>query len=528
MVAVLLKLKLAHFLASFRQGNPWVVVGLIFGLLYALGFVAMIAGLGVWAGKEAAYLPYLVLAGALLTLVWWVLPIFASAADATLDPERLAPYPIKPHQLMLGQFFGAFIGLPGLATLLLTLVTASSLLSAPLGLVFFPLTVLLGLGLAVVVSRLVTLVSIPLRARRGVSNTLTLLASALLIFTGPLIMGLTQGIGALGEKTFTLAAFLQWTPLGSAWGISAAAAEGNLLRALTLTGLSLVYLALGWFAWQKATWRTMLSVGDLTPMQGTKALENGQLGIMGRFADQPRWAIAARVLHSIVKDSRYGANFLGVLLFYVLYIFMMTLGNNPAFIFFLLVFNPAYAGYLFAYLIPYENTAFSLHVLAPLRGIEDRLGRVYALSLLFVPMIGVGTVVSSLLAGRSNMLLADLALTFGVFAAGLGIAAISDMLFSVPVAPPGSTPWKTPKQPDGMAKTLVRGLTMLVPMAFAIPGFMGMFVSAVISENLLWAYLGSLLTLALGLGMLTLGVRRGASLYDRNAALVLQRVARFN
>lgn len=185
MVAVLLKLKLDHFLAIFRNGNAWAIVGLVFGLLYGLGAVVVVAGLGFTLQNPADSLLILGVAGSLLTLAWWLIPLVAAGADPTLDPERLAPYPITVRQLMGGQALGALIGVPGMLTVLavLALIT-SNFYSLAATLAFIPAG-LLGLALAILGGRLTAVASIPVRSRRSVSNALTLLAFAARVLPGP-------------------------------------------------------------------------------------------------------------------------------------------------------------------------------------------------------------------------------------------------------------------------------------------------------------------------------------------------------
>lgn len=529
MVAVLLKLKWANFAALFKGNNVWVIVGVIFGGLYALGAAFGLGTVG-FAIDDSWALPFLVIFATLLSLAWWVLPLVAAAGDATLDPERLAPYPLTAPQIMGGQTLGAFVGIPGAVTLLLSLSVATSLNGT--GLALYPLSLLLGLALTVVVSRLITQVSIPLRARRGVTNTLTIISFVALMLLGPIIMGATGGLLAIMDKLPTIASYLQWTPLASPWAIAAQAGAGNWGTVAGLVLVSLIYLALAWLAWQKTMEVTMSNVGALAAPRKAASQDAGKLGILGRFPDKPRWAITARVLHMMFRDSRCNLNILAVPLFYVMFTFMTSTGiygetGSALFgVFFLVIFLPAYAGYMFAYLISYENTAFSMHVLAPLRGIEDRLGRLYAMLILYLPFMLVGSVAYSLISQQSAYLGVFMLVTLGVFFAGLGVSAVADMIFSLPTPPPGASPWKAAKQPDGFAKALVRGLVMFIPMLLSAPGAAGLIAQGV-TGNALWGWLGGLAMLLVGGAVLAIGVKVGAQRFERHAADALQRVAKF-
>lgn len=531
MVAVLLKLKWANFAALFTSKNVWVIVGVAFGGLYALGAAFGLGALGLTVDKTWS-LTFMVLFATVLSLIWWIVPLVAAAADATLDPERLAPYPLTAPQLMGGQLLGAFVGIPGAVTLMMSLAAATSLTSTGWSLAFYPLSLVLGLALVVVISRLITQLSIPMRARRGVTNLLTVISFSILVMLGPIMMGAVTGLYSMIDRLPTVVSSLQWTPFAAPWAVAVHAGQGNWGTAGLLVLISLVYLALAWAMWRRAMEKTMANVGALTPHKAATISDAGKLGLLGLFPDKPRWAITARVLHMMFKDTRCNLNILMVPLFYTMFIFMGTsmpsseTGSNILGQFFLTVFLPAFAGYIFAYLISYENTAFSMHVLAPLRGIEDRLGRVYAMLIIYLPLMVIGSLIYVLVSQQTVYLAPIMLTTVGVFFVSLGVSAVSDMYFSVPAPPPGSSPWKTPKQPDGFAKALVRGLIMFIPMVLSFPGGAGLLAQG-ITGNPLWGWLGGGAMLILGLIILILGIKLGSRRFEQHAADALQRVARF-
>lgn len=531
MVAVLLKLKWANFAALFTSKNVWVIIGVAFGGIYALGVAFGLGALGFTIDTQWS-LTFIVLFATVLSLSWWIVPLVAATADATLDPERLAPYPLTAPQLMGGQTLGAFVGIPGAATLLMSLAAATSLTNTGWALAFYPISLVLGLALVVVVSRLITQLSIPLRARRGVTNLLTIISFSILVMLGPIMMGAITGLYSMIDRLPTVVSYLQWTPLAAPWAAAVQAGLGHWGTAGLLLLVSLLYLALAWKIWQRSMEATMANVGAVTAHKAAASLEEGKLGLLGLFPDKPRWAITARVLHLMLKDTRCNLNILMVPLFYTMFIFMGTsmpsteMGFDVMGQFFLVVFLPAFAGYIFAYLISYENTAFSLHVLAPLRGIEDRLGRLYAMLIIYLPLMLLGSLIYVLLSQQTSYLAPIMFTTVGVFFVSLGVSAISDMYFSVPAPPPGASPWKTPKQPDGFAKAFLRGFIMCIPMVLSVPGGAGTLAQG-ITGNPLWGWLGGGAMLILGLIVLFLGIKTGSRRFELHAADALQRVARF-
>ena len=539
MVAVLLKLKLDHFLAIFRNGNAWAIVGLVFGLLYGLGAVVVVAGLGFTLQNPADSLLILGVAGGLLTLAWWLIPLVAAGADPTLDPERLAPYPITVRQLMGGQALGALIGVPGVLTVLAVLaLTTSNFYSLVATLAFIPAG-LLGLALAILGGRLTAVASIPVRSRRSVSNALTLLAFAALIFAGPLMLATITGITSNTEQLRQMLGYLQWTPVASAWAIAPQVGAGRYGIALALTALTLVYCALAWFIWQFFAAKTMASVGESTGVQDEgKTLAQGNLGLLGRFPATVRGAIAARTLDMMLRDSRANLNVLMMPLMYILMVFIsgsfIVSANgveeemtNPMAFVMAVAFIPAMAGYSQSTLASFEGSAFSLHALSPLRGIDDRLGRAYGMMLLYLPMIVLGTLAFAFLTGHAAWALPLLVSTLGTYFIANGMANYLDTVFNAPVVPPGTSPWKTPEQPDGMAKTMARGFLLFVPMALSLPSLIGMGATA-ITGSLLWFWLGAAVTALIGVAAFYLGVRAGAKNYERHVADMYQRVARYS
>ncbi|MGV3103094.1 hypothetical protein [Rothia sp. 32237D007AR] len=539
MVAVLLKLKLDHFLAIFRKGNAWSIVGLVFGLLYGLGLVVGLFAFGFAVQNPADSLLILGVGGALLTLAWWLIPLVAAGADPTLDPERLAPYPITVRQLMGGQALGAFIGLPGILTLLssLALIT-SNFYSLPATLAFIPASAL-GVALAILGGRLMAVASIPLRSRRAVSNTLTILAFIALVFTGPLIMAATTALARNLDQLHQVLTYLQWTPLASAWAIAPQVGAGNYGLAATLTVLTLAYCALTWLIWQFFAAKTMASVGDSTGVHDEgKTVAQGELGLLGRFPATVRGAIAARTLAMMFKDSRANLNVLMVPLMYILMIilsgsFAFALNGeaetvaNPMPLIAVVAFIPAMAGCSQTNLASLEGSAFSLHATAPLRGIDDRLGRAYGMMLIYLPQIVLGTLAFAFLTGHTTWALPLLVSALGTYFIANGMANYLDTTFNAPVVPPGTSPWKTPEQPDGMAKTMARGFLLLIPMALSLPALIGMAATSLVG-GMIWFWLGAIVTALIGALAFYLGVRAGAKNYERHVADIYQRVARYS
>ena len=147
--------------------------------------------------------------------------------------------------------------------------------------------------------------------------------------------------------------------------------------------------------------------------------------------------------------------------------------------------------------------------------------------LLYLPMIVLGTLAFAFLTGHAAWALPLLVSALGTYFIANGMANYLDTVFNAPVVPPGTSPWKTPEQPDGMAKTMARGFIILIPMALSLPSFIGMGATAIVG-SLLWFWLGAVVTALIGAAAFYLGVRAGAKNYERHVADMYQRVARYS
>ena len=119
MVGNLLSLKWAHFVASLKRSG-WALAGTIIGAVYALlGLFAVFAVFMAQRGGEPETVQGLaVILGALVTALWCIVPVVISGQDSTLDPDILAPFPLKPGEILGGQLAGSVISIFGMMTLI--------------------------------------------------------------------------------------------------------------------------------------------------------------------------------------------------------------------------------------------------------------------------------------------------------------------------------------------------------------------------------------------------------------------------
>ena len=556
MVGHLVSLKWKYVQASFRR-SIWAVIGLVIAAVYA---VLALLGLAVGylaAAFEAPETGPLIalLAGSVLAIGWAIVPIFFSGLDGTLDESRFVLFPIEPATLQKGQFLGGFVGIPGVASVLAVLLGLIAYGSQPLLLIVYLVCAVLGLANLMVWARLANRLGIMLSANPRVANVLMIVAVVLMMSMGFIFGGTAT---YLSRHWDALLPFLPWlgvTPFGSAYAVPYWLAAGNVPAALGCLVLTLGYLAGGWWLWGKNLARSMANVGGSAHHASAAEVAAGDLGLFARFPATPRGAVAARTLHSLLKDNRLQMLTVTTVMMYLLLavgfpLFMSATGGsiqgkigfgpNPEqatqvvnsgvmqLFGFWIYFCTVFTGYYMCYLVSYDNTAFSLHVLSPLRGIDDRIGRLWGYSILVAPIVVLMVLVASAVNGHLELFPIVLMHQLGVFAAAAGMGCVLDTFISPPVAPPGANPFKNPKNNEGMGKQLLLMLSMAVVMLSALPGGISVIVYVFLTQNLLTLVIGGALQLIIGAGLLVGGVVWGGRRFDRMSPRMLERVARFS
>ncbi len=146
------------------------VVALVLGVLYAavvapVGFAAMVA-LGS-SGDDTARRSVLVIGATVVMVGWSILPLLTFGSDETLDPERLAGFPLRRGPLMRGLLAASLVGLVPVAVAVLLMGVVVGFGGGGAVVVALPAMTAL-LLLSVTVSRLVTsALASTLTSRRG-------------------------------------------------------------------------------------------------------------------------------------------------------------------------------------------------------------------------------------------------------------------------------------------------------------------------------------------------------------------------
>jgi len=510
-VAHLARLKL-RLLANGLRRSAWQVVGLVFALLYAGGAVLVVLiGLGVLSGQDAdTRRTVVVLAGSALVAAWWFLPLFAFGIDATMETDRFATFAIPRRQLVVGLAVAGVIGIPGFATTLMALGTALPWWRQPLAVVAALVGASLGVALCVVGSRTTTTVLAPLLARRRFREVATGVVLVPLVLAGPILSSLGIAAERSAQSFPALVRVMVWTPFGAPWALAADVAAGAWLELLGHLAVAVAALALLLLAWAKALGGAMVRQPTTSGTRGHTGL-----GLLGRIPASQGWAVAARCLIYWWRDPRYA---LAVVIVPLLPVLVFFLGGGDG----MLVLGPITAtliGWSISADVSYDGTAFWLHVMAPLRGRVDRLGRVASAAVIGVPTTLLMVLGGLLASGRWELTLPMLGVSLGALASALGASSVLSSRLVYPVQPPGSNPFATPQ--GGTTATMVSQLLGFGALGLLLlPGGVLTLVAAGTGSTVL-GVVAAVVALGIGGGVLVGGVRIGGDQLDRRAPALL-------
>lgn len=520
MVARLLRLRF-RVLANTLGRNPIqlaaVIVGGIFslfGLAGALGVLAVVSVAPAVATQTAV-----VVGGSVLTLGWLVVPLLFDGVDRTLDPARLARFPLRVREIMAANFIVGVAWVPGAITTIAALGTAIAWTQHPTSVLIELGASLVGVATCVVGSRLTTLVAGSLLRGRGAVR-IAVAAVCIVVLAGPAAaVGLGSGARILSGIGPVLLG-LGWTPLGAIWSVAGRVALGDYSGALAATAIGLGTLVALTLLWRIAIGIELRSRGEAT----ASVAAAGKLGPLGWLPSTPIGAVTARSLIYWIRDARLSRQ---LILIPVLPLLMLLAWKV------LHVDGIAFAiGPVTASLLPlsvfaglsYDGTAYAAELAAGVRGLHDRIGRAIALLLIAVPAGVIVQVVVALVIGRPSQLPAMLGLSLGILLVSVGVISVSSARIVVPIARSGRNVFSA--QPGSstvwvVGSYVVTGVTVAAAVPVVVLALAGFITGAV---PLGW------ITFAVGLvwgcGAVVGGVLLGGIMLDARGPEVLSRLRR--
>ncbi|MCK6067106.1 MULTISPECIES: hypothetical protein [Microbacterium] len=526
MVATVLKIRF-RVLGNTLARSPWQLVGFLLGALsgvWMLGLATLglflIGGFGLDPARYAV-----TAAGAVLTLGWVIGPVFAAGVDTTLDPAKLAPFPMSTTKMMVAITAGGATGIPGITTALGALATFAVWWRWPIAAAAAVIAIPLGFALCILASRAVASFAQGLGGRRRVRELIGLLAFALIIFASPLILGLIavlESAGADGEQLVALVEGLSWTPVAAAWAVPGDLAAGHLLTGALKLAIAAASVAAVWLLWHRSLSASL--VAPPTQSSGRRA-RAGALGWFGILPTGGTGASWARSLTYWLKDLRYLQQLLIVPLWPVLTL-IWSRGDVDGPLFALSALLVAFFLGVLPYSdVSYDNTAFATVLQTGIRGRADRAGRMLAAASVGVPVVLAVIVITAAISGRWDLTPAAVGGALGMLLAGYGVCAVSSALVVVPVAAPGANPFqRVPGQTFLMFLAYIA--CWVVALVIASPA-LGLAIAAGITGSSVLGWIALPVGIVVGAAALTGGILLGGRIFDRTAPALLVRVRAF-
>lgn len=516
MVSHLIRLRYRLMWNGFRR-SVGTMIGAIFSALGFLYFIAMayvLAFVAAFSPTEEVTLAergaLLVICGAVALIIWIVGPIVLSSANPFTDPKNFLTFGIPTRSFVIGSILSGVLAPSGLGTMVLLLASAIVWGWHPVAILAGIAAAIIGTVLCVAIMQVMMGVLNNVISRRAVRDALQLIVLIPMMLTGFLFFGAIETIQEFWETLPQLASWLAFSPAGFLalpWFV----AQGQ----WGLAGIHLVVM-LGYVG--LALWAYHAIVDRATEAAGTtkeRQREHAGVGLLGR-ANTPMQAIWARSLLYWLKDPRYAASLIMVAVFVVFGILETTILQTSQFEFFTKIL-PALIAYLLAFSISadlsYDSTGFSLHVTTGVRGIDDRLGRVFALLTWALPLVVLLTVAMVYATDSWHELATWLGLSIGVLLAGTALSAVISARYIYPVPPPGTSLMAQPE--GGMGRImLVQTGGMAIQFLLALPVLIPAIVAFVL-DSPAWGIITLMVGVLYGAGMLWAGVKIGAKWYER-------------
>ena len=510
MVATLVKLRFLLLANSLRK-SPWQIVAVVFGGLYGMGLLAgAVVVLFVLSFGDIEFARTVtVLAGAALVIGWIILPILTSGIDQTVEPARLATFPIPLNTLVLSLAISGVLGVPGLVTLIAALATASTWWKFPLAALAAVVCAVVGVLTCVIGSRMLVALSSRIGAGRRAREAKGILLFVPLLLLGPIILSVTQLLKDATNLLPRIANVVSFTPVGAIWAVPGDIAAGNPARAGVEFLIGAATLAVFLLVWRWGLARALE-----TPNRSTRVKEGARgLGLFGVFAGTPSGAVAARALTYWIRDPRYAQSLISIPLVPVLIFFYAGSNGNLAP---LNAVAPIVAVLLSMSIytdVSYDNTAFALHLQTGVSGRADRIGRVIALAVFAVPVSLALAIASAWVSNAWEILPGLLGITVGILLTGFAVSSLVSGRFVLMVPAPGESPF-TSKPGGGFSLMLSMFATWSIVAILILPELVLAIVGFVL-DNVVLGWLSLVVGLVLGSTLLVIGVRQGGAILDR-------------
>lgn len=472
MVGLFVRLKL-RLLANGLRTSPGQFIGLLVGLVWALLMASFgTFGLTLLRGQEQLAADVGVLVFTAIAVAWMLFPLFVFGSDETLDPARLALFPLRRRTLVAGLLAASAVGVPALATLLLLLGALVGLSAGPLSVLIGAVAVVLQLAMCIAASRALSCaLSGVLRSRRG--RDLGILVGVLLVFGVQGINVAFQRVsfeGAASPQALLalldrVASALRWAPPGAAAQAISNAAGGRPL--LAAGELALAAAAVGLLLWWWIAALSRALTGYDASTQATTAGRGRRVtgGVAAVLPTGRVGAVAAKELRYLWREPQRKASLIGAIALAILVGFAFGGGQAQS----VLVLGPSVAaivlGLQAANQFGLDGPALWLHVVATASARDlrnDIAGKNLALTLVALPLLAAISVAVGVIGTDVYGALAAFAVGCGMLGIGLGTASVTSVLAPYPVPERGTNVFRSPGAGTGPLVFAVSLGTMLV------------------------------------------------------------------
>jgi ABC-2 type transport system permease protein len=515
-VAQILRLKLQLLGNSFRRG-PWQLVALAVGLLYGLGTAVLVVGglISLRFFDVAIATSAVVVLGSIVLVVFTVLPLVLGIDD-TLDPRKFALFGIPNGRLAGSLALASLLSVPTLVVLIIAAGQVVTWSRGALPLLLAVVAAVLIIATCVLSARISTSIAAFLLATRRARDTTAILALIALVSISPAIVALVS-VDWAREGLDVLASFasvLGWTPLGAAWAIPADAAAGD-------TGAAMLKLliAVGWLAVLGLVWRALVAAMLTTPQRQAQSRKYSGLGWLGIFPATPTGVIAGRSVTYWLRDARYGTSLVVIPLIPLFMVVALLIGGVPPQQLALLPL-PVMCLFLSWSVhndVSFDNTAIWMHLTASTRGSADRWGRLLPAILVGIPLIGVGSVVSSAFYGDWSVLPSLAGVSLSILLTGLGLSSIMSARFPYPAVRPGDSPFAQPQ--SGSPAGLIQAVSFLAIVVLSSPSLVAAYLGLTVGGS--WPLLSLAAGVVIGGIVLLGGVAVGSRVFERRGSQIL-------
>ncbi len=485
----------------------------------------------------------LVAISGVLILGWVVVPVLITGLDDALDPSRFSSLGVPVRRILPGMTVSIVLTVPSLFFLVVLALLASSWRhDGPATLaVAFAWAALTHATMILSARVSVAWTARVLQSRRAREAALVAVVVGVLVATPVAYAVVSEGLDAiLNVDVPALLEALRWTPIGLPVAATSAAAAGEWWSVAWRIGASLAWILLLHGVWRANVAYTLVHptyrgggarARDDAILAAAKRFEAGRLPRAGSAqravasrAGSAQRAVASRALRYWFTDPRYLSGLVSVMVFPALFFTLVypIFGSPVAVVMSIPVLVAGTIGWARHNDVAYDSTALWLDVVSGRLGREVMRGRVAATLAWAVPLATVAGLAALGLAGRWDLAPAEFGAIAGVLGTSLGVSAISAVALPYRAPAPGENPFSAEVGSVG-AGLLAQLVSSISAWIVAIPVTLPLVAAIRWDARIGW--LGLVLGLATGAGVLVLSTRWAGRLYDRKSGRLVISVA---